>query len=74
MSCYGKIISGGKAMTKGLSKGINNKLDSLEDRRERQNTIAGAVKKAFTFKNLSDNSTNDVKGGTFKKVKQTTNV
>ena len=61
-------------MTKGLTKGINDKLDSLEDRRERQNTIAGAVNRAFTQKNLSDNSTNNVKGGTFKKVKQLSNV
>jgi hypothetical protein len=28
---YGKVISGGKAMTNGLTKGINNKLKGFEE-------------------------------------------
>jgi hypothetical protein len=71
---YGKIISGGKQMTKGLTKGINDKLDNLEDRRERSQTIATAVRNAFTKKNLSDQTTNNVKGGTFSKAKSVSNV
>ena len=66
MSGYGKVLSGGKAMTKGVGKGINDKLDHLEDARERRQTIATAVNNAFKQRNLSDNTTNNVKGGKFK--------
>ena len=66
---YGKVISGGKAMTKGLTKGINDKLDNLEDARERRKTIATAVNNAFKQRNLSDNTTNNINNGKFQTPK-----
>lgn len=67
MSSYGKVITGGARMTKGLSKGINDKLDSLEDRRERAQKIAGAVVDAYKVNTLSDQHVQNIKGGTFTK-------
>lgn len=67
MSAYGKVISGGKAMTKGLTKGINDKRDAFEDSHERSAMIANSVKKAFTANPLSDNHLNNIKGGKFTK-------
>lgn len=66
---YGKVISGGKQMAKGLTKGINNKLTTFADGHSRSQTIATAVNNAFKQRNLSDNTTNDVKGGKFKTPK-----
>jgi hypothetical protein len=65
MSGYGKVLSGGKAMTKGVSKGINDKLDTLDVARKRRQVVATAVNNAFKQTNLSDNTTNNVKGGKF---------
>lgn len=65
---YGKVISGGASMRKGVSKGINDKLDTLDVARQRRQTVASAVANAFKQKNLSDNSTNNVNGGKFQKV------
>lgn len=67
---YGKIISGGKAMTKGVSKGINDKLSGRSADDSRRAAVAGAVRNAFTVRNLSDNTTNNVsKGGKFQTPK-----
>lgn len=65
MSAYGKVISGGKAMTKGLTKGINDKLDGIADRRERAKTIATSVVNAYKVKTLSDQHTQNIRGGKF---------
>lgn len=65
---YGKVISGGASMRKGISKGINDKLDTLVNARERRQVVANAVANAFKQKNLSDNTTNNVNGGKFQKV------
>jgi hypothetical protein len=56
MSGYGKIISGGARMTKGLSKGINNKVDMLETRRDKQEAIAKILSDNYTStrENLSN--------------------
>ena len=65
---YGKVISGGEQMRKGLSKGINDKLvgRSAEDGRRAQ--VAGAVREAYTVKTLSSQHTNNIsKGGKFTK-------
>lgn len=56
-------------MTKGLTKGINDKLDNLEDARERRKTIATAVNNAFKQRNLSDNTTNNTNNGKFQTPK-----
>ncbi len=65
MSGYGTVISGGKQMSKGLTKGINGKLDGLEDRRERSQTIATAVNNAYKVNTLSDQHTQNINGGKF---------
>lgn len=66
---YGKVISGGKAMSKGLTKGINDKLSALDGERNRRQTIATAVNNAFKQRNLSDNTTNNSDNGKFKTPK-----
>lgn len=65
MSAYGKIISGGKAMTKGLTAGINDKLAGFAKENERRKVIAGAVGRAFDQNPLSDNHLNNINGGKF---------
>jgi hypothetical protein len=62
---YGKVISGGAQMSKGLTKGINDKLAGFEGENKRRAVVAGAVRKAFTQNPLSDNHTNNVNGGKF---------
>jgi hypothetical protein len=52
-------------MSKGLTKGINDKLDGLADRRERAKTIAGAVVDAYKVNTLSDQHTQNIRGGKF---------
>jgi hypothetical protein len=71
MSGYGKVINGGKQMSKGLSKSINDKLSGFEEENERRAVVAGAVRQAFTVRHLSDQTTNNVSaGGKFKTVKE----
>ena len=74
MSGYGKVISGGGKMSKGLTKGVNDKLASFAAGHSRAQTIATAVGNAFKVKHLSDQTTNNVNGGKFKKVKPQSNV
>jgi len=62
---YGKVISGGAQMRKGVSKGINNKLEGFEEENERRAKVAGAVREAFTVRVLSDQTVNNIKGGKF---------
>lgn len=71
---YGKILSGGKAMTKGLTKGINDKLTGFEGENKRRAAVAGAVRKAFTQNPLSDNHIQNVNGGKFTTPKLPKNV
>jgi hypothetical protein len=70
MSGYGKVISGGAKMSKGLSKGINDKLSGFADENKRRAVVAGAVRQAFTVRHLSDQTTNNVDGGKFKTTKE----
>jgi hypothetical protein len=64
---YGTVISGGKQMSKGLTKGINDKLKGRAGDDSRRESVAGAVREAFTVRHLSDQTTNNVsKGGKFK--------
>ena len=70
MSEYGRVISGGAKMSKGLSKGINDKLSGRAKEDDRRAVVAGAVRKAFSYQHLSDQQTNNVSaGGKFKPVK-----
>jgi hypothetical protein len=57
---YGKVISGGKAMTNGLTKGINNKLKSFEEGQKRSQMLATAVGKTFNQNPLSDNHLDNI--------------
>jgi len=70
MSGYGKVINGGAKMSKGLTKGINDKLSGRSKEDDRRAVVAGAVRQAFTVRHLSDQTTNNVKGGTFKSTKE----
>ena len=65
MSAYGKVISGGAQMSKGLTKGINDKLDGIADRRERAQVIATSVNNAYKVNTLSDQHTQNIRGGKF---------
>lgn len=57
---YGKVISGGKAMTKGLSKGINDKLAGHAAEDSRRASVAGAVRDAFKVRSLATPQTNNI--------------
>ncbi len=75
MSGYGKVISGGAKMSKGLSKGINDKLSAFSESHKRSATIASAVGRAFVGASLSDPQTNDIhQRGKFKTIKSPKNV
>lgn len=50
MSGYGKVISGGAKMSKGLTKGINDKLSAFAESHKRSATLANAVKGVFNDK------------------------
>lgn len=62
---YGKVISGGAKMSKGLTKGINDKLSGFSKENERRKTLADSVKRAIERNNLSDPSLNNFNGKTF---------
>jgi hypothetical protein len=65
---YGKVISGGAKMSKGVSKGINDKLESRKKEDGRRAKVASAVKQAYTVNTVSSQHTNFVSnGGKFKK-------
>jgi hypothetical protein len=64
---YGKVISGGKAMTNGLTKGINNKLKGFEEGHKRSALLATAVGKTFNQNPLSDQHLNDINVAAAKK-------
>lgn len=63
MSGFGRVIDGGSRMTKGLTKGINGKLDNLEDTRERRKSLADTVKAGFKVNNLSAPTWNNIQVG-----------
>jgi hypothetical protein len=75
MSAYGKVISGGAQMSKGVSKSINKKIDGFADENKRRAVVATAVCNAFTVRHLSDQTTNGVSaGGKFKTPKTPSKV
>ena len=43
---YGRIISGGAQMRKGLTKNINNKLEGFAKENERRATVATEIGRA----------------------------
>lgn len=64
---YGRVISGGKQMSKGLTKGINDKLAGFEGENKRRAAVADAVANVYKVRTLSDQHTNNVNGGKFTK-------
>jgi hypothetical protein len=70
MSGYGRVINGGKQMSKGNVNHINDKLSGFEEENERRAVVAGAVRQAFTVRRLSDQSTNNSNNGKFPTVKE----
>lgn len=67
MSAYGKVISGGKQMTAGLTKGINKKLEAFSDSHKRSQTLATAVRDTFNQNPLSDPHLNNINVAASKK-------
>jgi stress response protein YsnF len=69
MSGYGKVINGGKQMQKGLTKGINDKLEEFAESHKRSASIAAQVRDVYKVNTLSDQHTQNIKGGSFQKPK-----
>lgn len=67
MSAYGKVISGGKQMTAGLTKGINKKLEAFADSHGRSKMLANAVRDTFNQNPLSDPHLNNINVAAAKK-------
>ena len=75
MSGYGRVINGGKQMSKGNANHINDKLSGFADENKRRDVVAGAVRQAFTVRHLSDQTTNNVSaGGKFQTIKEKAKV
>ena len=60
MSGYGTIISGGARMTKGLTKGINDKLGGFAESHKMSAILATSVRDTFNQNPLSDQHLNDI--------------
>ena len=60
---YGKVISGGASMRKGLTNGINEKVSSREKEYSRRDSVAAQVVDAYKTRVLSNQSINDVRNG-----------
>ena len=60
---YGKVISGGAKMSKGVSKGINDKLKSRETEIKHRDMVADAVSNAYKVDTLSSQHTNNIHNG-----------
>lgn len=54
-------------MRKGVSKGINDKIESLKAQRSERQITANAVADAYKVDTLSNQHTNNVRGGKFTK-------
>ena len=63
MSEFGRIIDGGKPMRKGVTAGINDKLEQLEAKRDARMKLADTVKQAFKQRDLSSPNWNDIQVG-----------
>jgi len=60
MSGYGTIISGGARMTKGLTKGINDKLEEFAESHKDKAVLANSVRNVFNQNPLSDQHLNNI--------------
>ena len=57
---YGRVINGGAQMRKGVSKGINDKLEGHAGENDRRAKVAGAVRDAYKVNTVSSQHTNGV--------------
>lgn len=60
---YGKVISGGASMRKGLTKGINDKLKTHDKQVAHRESVAAQVVDAYKTRVLSNQAINNVHGG-----------
>ena len=67
MSAYGKVISGGAPMRKGLTKGINDKLSGFAAENKRRESVAVQVRDVYKVNTLSEQHTQNINGGKFQK-------
>ena len=67
MSGYGTIISGGARMTKGLTKGINDKLEEYAESHKDKAVLANSVRNVFNQNPLSDPHLNNINASAAKK-------
>jgi hypothetical protein len=75
MSGYGKVLSGGAQMRKGVSKNINDKLKSRGDEIAHRDMVAKAVNNAYKVDTLSSQHTNNIhKGDKFTKPSVPKNI
>jgi hypothetical protein len=69
---YGKVINGGASMRKGLTKGINDKIESHSGEIARREQVAKAVCNAYEVNTVSSQHTNGIKNsGKFTKPSNT---
>jgi hypothetical protein len=64
---YGRVINGGAQMRKGVSKGINDKLEGHASENGRRAQVAGAVRDAYKVNTISSQHTNNSDKGKFTK-------
>jgi hypothetical protein len=67
MSGYGKVINGGVAMRKGVTKGINDKLTTRGDEFGRREKVAVAVRDVYKVRTVADQQLNNIDGSKFTK-------
>lgn len=60
---YGKVINGGAAMRKGLTKGINDKLATRSKEVAHRENVAAQVVNAYKVRELSNQNINNVRDG-----------
>jgi hypothetical protein len=60
---YGRIISGGKQMSKGVDKPINNKLETFAEGHAHSESIASRALKALGQEDFSDQHINNINVG-----------
>lgn len=74
MSEFGRVINGGAQMRKGLTKGINDKLQGFAKEQDRRKMLADSVKRALNVPQLSEPHLNNVNGSKFTTPKKVTNI